>query len=272
MRFFAKLLLILLRLALLAGLVYGLLAVAWNDLLTRTDVFAITLGDVERPTQARCGVPDSALELIELPGRPGNVVVVAGGPNPISHAEWPALQPGLPWSKNSERHLLFDESCLHSSPPAPGAPTQSARVECTGDSCFRIHEIEGYSWLELATIAWTECHPSSLGCLGPLVLPGHVSLTIIRKCHDISFSGETHILTSDRGDRFVMHSTATGRPDLSGPALPQGWTLSTETLAEPLSVSPQGDACYHFVLRDNLAQGYHQFEFRDPVYVTGEGL
>ena len=82
MRFLARLLLTLMRLALLLGLVYGLLAVAWNDLLTRTDVFAITLGDRERPPQARCGVPGSALELIELPGMPGNLVVVAGGPQP----------------------------------------------------------------------------------------------------------------------------------------------------------------------------------------------
>ena len=81
--------------------------------------------------------------------------------------------------------------------------------------------------MELATIAWTECHPSSLGCLGPLVLPGHISLNIIRKCHDISFSGEAHVLGSDNGARFVMHATATGRPDITGPALPQGWSLST---------------------------------------------
>ena len=270
MRFLVRLLLTLLRLALLVGLVYGLMAVAWNDLLTRTEVFAITLGDRERPPQARCGVPGSALELVELPGMPGNLVVVAGGPNPVSAADWPGLQPGLPWTKNSERHLLFDESCLHSSPPL-GAALPRTDVACAGDDCFRYREIEGYSWLELATIAWTDCHPSSLGCLGPLVLPGHVSLTIIRKCHDISFNDQAHVLTSNDGDRFVMHATATGRPDL-GPALPQGWTLTSETLTEPLSVAPQGDSCYHFVLRDNLAQSYHQFAFRDPLYVTGEGL
>ena len=103
----------------------------------------------------------------------------------------------------------------------PGAALPRTDVACTGDDCFRYREIEGYSWLELARVAWTDCHPSSLGCLGPVVLPGHVSLTIIRKCHDISFNGEAHILTSDAGDRFAMHATATGRPD-PGPALPQG--------------------------------------------------
>lgn len=271
MRFLARLLLILLRLALLAGLVYALAAVAWNDLLNRREVFAITLGERERPQHARCGAPGTALELIELPGTPGNQVVVAGGANPVSAEQWAAFQPALPWAKNSERHLLFDESCFHSSPPAGQAMARSD-VGCSGDDCFRMREIDGHSWMELATIAWTDCHPSSLGCLGPLVLPGHVSLNIIRKCHDMLFSGEAQVLASDRGARFVMHATATGRPDITGPALPGGWSLSTVTLDEPLAVAPQGDACYHFILRDNLGQSYHQFGFRDAVYVTGEEL
>ena len=44
------------------------------------------------------------------------------------------------------------------------------------------------------------------------------------------------------------------------------------TLDEPLAVAPQGDGCHHFILRDNLGQSYHQFGFRDTVYVTGEEL
>ncbi len=271
MRFLARLLLTLLRLALLVGLVYALVAVAWNDLLTRRDSFAITLHERERPAHARCGAPGTALELVELPGLPGNHVVVAGGPNPVSADAWSAFQPSLPWTKNSERHLLFDDSCFHSSPPLGQAPARSD-IACSGDDCFRFREIDDYSWLDLAIIAATDCHPSSLGCLGPLVLPGHVSLTVIRKCHDLSFSGQVHVLGSDNGARFVMHATASGRPDISGPALPQGWSLSTVTLDEPLSVAPQGDACYHFILRDNLGQSYHQFGFRDTVYVTGEEL
>ncbi len=271
MRFLARLLLTLLRLALLVGLVYAIVAVAWNDLLNRRETFAITLGDRERPANARCGAPGTALELVELPGLPGNRVVVAGGPGAISHDAWPGFQPSLPWSKNSERHLLFDESCFHGSPPVGVAPARND-LGCTGDDCFRFREIDGYNWMDLAIITTTDCHPSSLGCLGPLVLPGHVSLTVIRKCHDIGFSGEIHVLSSDNGARFVMHATASGRPDISGPTLPGGWSLSTVVLDEPLSVAPQGDACYHFILRDNLGQSYHQFAFRDTVYVTGEDL
>lgn len=262
-----KSLLRLLWAVLVVCLVYSLLAVAWNDLLTGGTVFAITLDEMTRPGDARCGSPQQAFELMELPGGPGNRVVVAGGANPVTAGTWPDFQPSLPWAKNSTRHLLFDESCLYGSPDRVTGETV-----CQGEDCFRFLELDGHSWLELARVAWTECHPSSLGCLGPLVLPGHVSLTIIRKCHDIRFTGQAHILESDRGDRFVMHATAGGRPELAGPALPQGWTLGTETLAEPLTVAPQGDSCYHFILRDNLGQGYHQFGFRDLVYVTGEGL
>ena len=262
-----KLLLLLLRLLLLVGLVYGLLAVAWNDLLTRPEVTVISLGAIPRPANARCGSPQQAFELIELPGTPGTLVVAAGGPQPISATDWPAFQPSLPWARNSTRHLLFDDSCFYGSPDLAAGPDA-----CQGEDCIRYRTIEGYTWFELARVAWSDCHPSSLGCLGPLVLPGHVSLNVIHKCHHIRFTAQAHILETDRGDRFVMHATAGGPPDLTGPALPRGWSLTTETLAEPLDVAPQGDACHHFILRDNLGQGYHQFEFRDNLYQTGDSL
>ena len=70
-----------------------------------------------------------------------------------------------------------------------------------------------------------------------------------------------------RGEAAIMHATANGTPTTDVP-LPDGWTLTEETLPEPLVVRPfgGGDACYFNILRDAKVQSYHQFRYAGPSY------
>ena len=97
---------------------------------------------------------------------------------------------------------------------------------------------------------------------GERVDPGAISVTVASKCHQIIFTGEIHDLADPEGNRYVMHATVTGTPNLDV-ALPDGWTLEYVVIDEPLEVLPfgGGDNCFHNVLRDNLAQ---RQDHRDP--------
>ncbi|MEI6877395.1 MAG: hypothetical protein WCL50_19970, partial [Spirochaetota bacterium] len=70
------------------------------------------------------------------------LVVVSGGSNAISDAEWSKYNPPLPWMKNMERNLLFNQTFFMRSPNAP--------ADARGDARYTFREISGHTWLELA--------------------------------------------------------------------------------------------------------------------------
>jgi hypothetical protein len=186
-------------------------------------------------------------------------IVVAGGGNPISDADWASLNPTFPWTKNSTRHLLFDGTCFFRSPGAP--------LDCTGDACFTLKDVYNHSWLLLTTVANTTCLPDPSGCPGQDVKPGFVSVNTIDKCQELTFSGPTvYELSDPAGNRYVMHATSTGTPDVSGPKLPAGWTLQQKAITAPLVLDPHGGDghCYYNIVRDNLVQSYHQYVYAGP--------
>jgi hypothetical protein len=183
-------------------------------------------------------------------------IVVAGGAGAISDTDWAALKPSFPWTKNSTRHLLFSDSCFFRSPGAP--------IDCSTENCFTTKQVYDHSWLLLTTVANTTCMPDSSGCPGQDVKPGFISVNTIDKCQVLIFSGPLiYELSDPAGNRYVMHATATGTPDLTGPQLPAGWKLEQKTISEPLVLNPHGGAghCYYNIIRDNLVQSYHQYVY-----------
>lgn len=97
--------------------------------------------------------------------------------------------------------------------------------------------------------------------------PGAIDVKVISKCHHVIFEDEIYELADPAGNRYVMHATDTGTPDLNA-SIPAGWTLARVELDEPLEIMPfgGGDNCFHNVLRDNLGQGYHQYVFARESY------
>ncbi len=65
-----------------------------------------------------------------------------------------------------------------------------------------------------------------------------------------------------------MHAAADGEPATTDVGLPEGWTLTRETLAEPLVVLPFGgeDGCYYNIIRDAKTQAYHQIAYGKSTY------
>jgi hypothetical protein len=189
-----------------------------------------------------------------------DVIYVAGGSNPMPDAVWQEARFSLPLLKNSTRNLLFNGSCFFRSP--------GASADCAGDECFTMSEIDGYSWLALTTIEGQSCFPDPSGCSGDTVQPGFVSVNTIAKCHRIVYDGPViYELSDGQGNRYVMHASATGTPDLT-PSLPEGWTLTEREISEPLVLLPfgGGEDCYYNIVRDNLVQSYHQIAYSGPVY------
>jgi hypothetical protein len=64
-----------------------------------------------------------------------------------------------------------------------------------------------------------------------------------------------------------MHATNDGMPT-TDVVLPTGWTLTTQTLASPLTVHPfgGGDRCFYNVIRDSKLQSYHQLSYAGATY------
>jgi hypothetical protein len=187
-------------------------------------------------------------------------IYVAGGTNPIPDDVWQSTSFRLPLLQNSTRSLLFNGSCFYRS---PGAATT-----CQGGECFIIEEIAGYTWLMLTQIVGQACFPDASGCNADVVNPGFVSINTIAKCQRIQFDGPTIYELSDGvGNRYVMHATDDGTPDLD-PSLPKGWTLAARTIDAPLVLLPSGggDSCYYNIVRDNLVQSYHQVSFAGERY------
>jgi hypothetical protein len=196
-----------------------------------------------------------AKEILNLETR---TIYIAGGADPMPDEVWANFRFIIPLVQNSTRNLLFDESCFFRSP--------SATVDCVGDACFAFSEIVGYTWLELTTLVGNDCFPDEGGCRADVVDPGYVSINTIAKCHRLVFAGPViYELADGQGNLYVMHATATGTPDLTGPTLPEGWTLTERTITEPLELLPFGGGsdCYYNVIRDNLVQSYHQYVYAD---------
>lgn len=208
------------------------------------------------PADGSCLVEDSggdvARELINMQ----RMLVVAGvGESAMPLDEWAGFEPDLPWLKNLNRNLMYDEDCFYRSPDAPAS--------CSGADCGILQDVAGYTWTELSAVVARDCIASAdAGCEGAAPAPGALTLTVTRKCHRIVFDAEIYDLSDPSGNRYVMHANATGAPDLSA-ALPEGWTLERRDLDAPLVVMPfgGGENCYHNILRDDLGQGYHQYVF-----------
>jgi hypothetical protein len=189
-------------------------------------------------------------------------VVISGGEKAISDEAWKDFSPGLFNTKNSERHTMFALSCFVRSPGVPatcGAGTDPA--------CRETVDLGGYSWIALSKIEAVDCFPASRTCNPANVKSGQLAFVVTRKCHELVFEGRAFILHGPHGEAAIMHATANGTPTTDVP-LPDGWTLTEETLPEPLIVRPfgGGDACYFNILRDAKVQSYHQFRYAGPSY------
>lgn len=198
-----------------------------------------------------------AIELIDLGA---DKVYLAGGSNPMTLEEWNNTTVRFPLMKNSERHILFDDTCLYRSPGIP--------EDCQGDDCAMFVEHYGHTWLVLSNVAGQGCFPDRNGCNSDVVAPGYVSITTIDKCQEMTFLGPTiYELVDNRGNRYVMHATDDGSPNVDGIHLPEGWSLAEVTISEPLILRPRGEGhCYYNIVRDSTLQSYHQYFFVDEVF------
>lgn len=242
----------------------GLLTLNYIRGLTAPQPLTISYATVPtaKPAGAGCigdgASPGIAKEFFNLET---NDIYVAGGDNAMPDDVWTGYSFRLPFVKNSTRNLLFDGSCFFRSPDLP--------ADCAGDACFTIETLFDYSWLKLTTVVGDACYPDPAGCSGQTVQPGYVSISTIAKCHEISYNGPTiYELADGTGNRYVMHATATGTPDLDTVRLPTGWTLTAVEIDEPLVVLPfgGGDSCYYNIVRDHLVQSYHQIAYASATY------
>ncbi len=224
-----------------AGISYPTQAIAW-------------------PEQVEClnsDTPGLAKEVLIGKTR---TIVVAGGDDPISDADWEDFKPGLGNQKNSDRNLQFESSCFARSPYAP--------ANCRGDACRSVVELKGHTWIELSAVEAIDCIPADAkGCGIEGVPPGALMVTVTRKCHEIVFTGAAWFLVGPAGELAVMHATEAAEPT-DEVTLPPGWRLEQRTLAEPLVVHPfgTGDDCYYNIIRDHRVQAYHQIGFAGPTY------
>lgn len=198
-----------------------------------------------------------AKELMNIDTR---LVVIGFGDNSMPNDEWSDYKPSLPWAKNVDRRMTVDSSCIYRSPAAP--------ADCEGAACSAIQEEADYEWVELAIVHSQNCFPTAdAGCSATEIEPGALDIKVMSKCHVLVWEDEIYELVDPAGNRYVMQATEVGTPDLN-PTLPEGWTLNLVTLEEPLVLPPHGggDNCYHNVLKDHLAQTYHQYVFVEETY------
>jgi len=203
--------------------------------------------------QVRAGIAKEILDAKLM------TVVIASGPREISDAEWSAYKPSFPNQKNSDRHLLFSASCFARSPGAP--------ADCKGDDCRQMVDLDDYSWTALSKLDAVDCIPKNSSCNPGKVKAGEIAIVVSEKCHELTCEGEQVFLFGPSGEKAIMHATATGMPTMDV-QLPRGWHLTKETLAHPLVIRPFGGGtkCYYNIIRDNLAQSYHQIHYGKPYY------
>lgn len=218
-----------------------------------------TAAVVTPPADATCHVPTGttdgvAIELLDLAR---DRVYLADGDNPITRQEFADTSVRFPLLKNSERFLLFDGACLFRSFDAP--------QDCRGEDCITYSEHLGHTWMTLNSVLGQVCVPDPDGCRRDVVDPGYLSVTVIDKCQDVTFSGPSvYVLSDGRGNEFVMHATADDSPDVDAPTLPDGWTQQERRIDEPLTIHARGEGhCYYPIVRDSAVQSYHQVEYAD---------
>ncbi|MBC8162244.1 MAG: hypothetical protein H7Z42_13620 [Roseiflexaceae bacterium] len=218
--------------------------------------FSFSTARTSRPDGSACLGGEGQTVAKELINIRTFEIVIGGGSNPMSDADWPSFRPRLPWSKNSTRYLLFNKGCFFRSP--------GVAANCVGDACVKFVEEFDHTWLLLTNVANATCLPDTTGCQGDQVKPGFMSVNTIDKCQQLAFNGPTiYELSDPAGNRYVMHATATGTPDTSTVQLPSGWQLQAKTIDATLVIEPVGgdNGCYYNIVRDNLVQSYHQYVY-----------
>ncbi len=96
---------------------------------------------------------------------------------------------------------------------------------------------------------------------------GHLTIKVIKKCQAIVFEDEIYEMSDEKGNKYVMHATETGIPNLDV-KLPPGYSIKKVELNKPLIIVPfgaKGD-CYLNIVGDHLGQGYHQYEYANSYY------
>jgi hypothetical protein len=197
------------------------------------------------------------------------MVVISGGSNPIPLDKWDDFKPSLPYTKNLDRYLLFQQTAFYRSP--------NTDVNCKDSDCIKQREFKNYTWVEMAKPICVDFVGGKTNMLKPE--KGHLVIKTIQKCQTVMFTDSIFQLTDNKGNYYVMHATETGKPDTTETgkpdttaALPIGWTLKKVMLNEPLIISPfgGGNECFFNIVGDNLGQGYHQYIFADSVYPSTE--
>jgi hypothetical protein len=185
------------------------------------------------------------------------IVVISGGTNPIPLDKWNEFKPTLPYRKNLDRHLLFQQSAFYRSP--------NTDVNCKETKCIKQREYKTYTWIEMAKPICIDFVGGKTDMLKPE--KGHLVIKTIQKCQTVMFTESIFQLTDNKGNFYAMHATETKKPDTSV-SLPLGWSIKQVFLKEPLIISPfgGGNECYYNIVGDHLGQGYHQYIFADSVY------
>jgi hypothetical protein len=193
----------------------------------------------------------------ELINQKEMIVVISGGSNPIPLDKWDEFKPSLPYRKNLDRHLLFQQTAFYRSP--------NTDVNCKDAECIKQREYKKYTWVEMAKPICVDFVGGETNMLKPQ--KEHLVIKTIQKCQTVRFADSMYQLSDNKGNYFVMHATESGKPDTTV-ALPNGWTLKKVIMNEPLIISPfgGGNECYYNIIGDHLGQGYHQYIFADSVY------
>lgn len=208
----------------------------------------------EVPSNTQWQEVGHANELINLKEK---LVVISGGDRPIPKELWGDFKARIPWQKNIDRHILFDRTAFLRSPNAPS--------DCTGSDCLTQLSYQDYSWIELANPLAVDYIPSKTDMLKPE--EGHLVVKVIKKCQIVVFEEEIYQMSDDKGNKYAMHATETGTPNLNV-VLPKGFKLEKVQLDEPLVIVPFGDKedCYFNIVGDHLGQGFHQYEYANKYY------
>jgi hypothetical protein len=193
----------------------------------------------------------------ELINQKEMIVVISGGTNPIPLDKWDEFKPTIPYRKNLDRHLLFQQTAFYRSP--------NTDVNCKETNCIKQREYKNYTWVEMAKPICIDFVGGKTDMLKPE--KGHLVIKTIQKCQTVMFTESIFQLSDNKGNFYVMHATETEKPDTSV-SLPLGWTIKQVFLKEPLIISPfgGGNECYYNIVGDHLGQGYHQYIFADSVY------
>ena len=193
----------------------------------------------------------------ELINQKEMIVVISGGTNPIPLDKWNEFKPTLPYRKNLDRHLLFQQTAFYRSP--------NTDVNCKETNCIKQREYKNYTWVEMAKPICIDFVGGKTDMLKPE--KGHLVIKTIQKCQTVMFTESIFQLSDNKGNFYAMHATETEKPDTSV-ILPLGWSIKQVFLKEPLIISPfgGGNECYYNIVGDHLGQGYHQYIFADSVY------